>query len=50
MSNPKMPQKFAHILYRNGSNPLRYELVKNDFESFTVKEIATGKVLKPIRY
>ncbi len=46
----EMPRKFWNILCENDVNPNNYILMKSDYDSFTIKDKRTGKVLLPIRF
>ena len=51
MERPKkLPQRFWNLLYYMGVNPNNYELVKNNYENFIVRDLKTGKTLLPVRY
>lgn len=50
MNTREMPRKFRNILYWNGVNPNNFILVRSDYDSFTIKDKRTDKVLLPIRF
>jgi hypothetical protein len=45
-----LPIKLKRIFKDMGVNFNDYELVKSNYENFTVRDLRTGNVLLPIRY